>query len=218
MTAREDVDRDDGFTIVELSIVLLLLGVVMASLLGLLASQTNFEKKLSDVNENEMQIREALVLLQRDLRSSEPLVLLPSPLDYRWRVDLKVYEQVTDPEPVIVRWEIVPGGSAPTVNDQLVRSVVGADGTALTTYRLRGVQTRRDGRHLFAYFKRGDDTSTNVRYDLEAAGTTTGSIVACTVRLRIDLSAAPNGSPSSAPRVASDVQLRNWVPGAVGCP
>ena len=215
-TPTRDATRDDrGFTVVELSIVLMLLGIVMSSLLGLLASQTTFEKKLSDVNENQQQLREALVLLQRDLRSSEPLVLLPNPLDYRWRVDLKVYERVTDPDPVVVRWEIVPGTGT---SDELVRTVVAANGTSSTTFRLRGVLTQRQGRHLFAYFKRGDDGSTNVRYDLEAAGTTSGSIVACTVRLRIDLTAAPNGRPTTAPTVVSDVQLRNWVPGAVGCP
>jgi type II secretory pathway pseudopilin PulG len=202
---------ETGFTLVEVSITALLLGMVMSAIFGLLAGQVKLEQKVGDFANNQEAIREALVLMQRDLRSSEPLVQLPSPLDYRWRVDLQVYQRVTDADPVVIRWEIVPGATATT--DQLVRSVIKTDGTTSTTYRLRGVMTQRQGRYLFQYFKRDGNA-----YDLTASGTTTGSMVACTVRLKIDISAAPEGDTSKAPRLISDVQLRNWVPGAVGCP
>lgn len=209
---RVDHGPDAGFTVAELSITMALLGVVMSALLGLLTGQATLERRVSAFADNQESIREALVFVQRDLRSAEPLVQLSSPLDYRWRVDLKVFLRVTDPEPVIVRWRIAPD-TAPA-GDELVREIVRPDGTITTTYRLRGVRTQREARHLFQYFKR-DGTA----FDLDdTAGTTTGTMVACTVRLKIDLTAAPHGKPTQAPRLISDVQLRNWVPGAVGCP
>ena len=198
--------EDSGFTVIEISITMALSGLISVSILGMLASQSSAEREMTIYSQNQEDVRQALVAMQQDLRSAEPLTEVSNPLDLRYRVDLRVYEDVSDPNPVQVRWRV-------TASDELVRETLDQyDNVTATTYRLKGVVNQDLAMPLFAYYKADD-----VRYQLSAIGTTPFTVAYCTVRVHIDLRAAPNGGRAPV-EVQSDVQLRNRLPGAEECP
>jgi prepilin-type N-terminal cleavage/methylation domain-containing protein len=199
--------RDDGFTLVELSITSVLLAALGAALVSMLVSQTNAERDISRFATNQEEIRQAVVAMQQDLRSAEPLTEVSNPLDLRYRVDLKVYDDVASTTPVQIRWRL------DATNDELRREQVdSSDVVIATTHRLRGVVNENVGAPLFTYYD-ADDAA----FSLDDVGITSGTVVYCTVRVRIDLRAAPNGGRAPV-AVVSDVQLRNRLPGAEECP
>ena len=200
--------RDDhGFTIVELSITSMLGAILSVAIVGMLVSQMNAEREVNRFASNQEEIRQAMVAMQQDLRSAEPLTEVSNPLDLRYRVDLKVYDDVTASSPVRIRWRLDP----PT--DELVREQVNdADVVVATTHRLRGVANENTGDPLFTYYDADD-----VPFALADIGITSGTVVYCTVRVRIDLRASPNGGRTPV-AILSDVQLRNRLPGAEECP
>ena len=192
--------RDEGFTIVELSITMGIAMLVMASLLGILVSQSKAEKRVSSFADNQEILRQAIVLVQRDIRSAEPLEPLPASADYALQIRLNVYENITEP-PVPIRWYV------DTTSMELRREMID---TGAITYRVRGVANSFAlGNHLFEFFR-----AEGTRYDLTAENPE--DISHCTVRIRVNLRAAPNAGPSPV-LLTSDAQLRNRLPGGIGC-
>lgn len=199
---------EGGFTLVEISLVAVLGAVVSASILGILTSQTSIERRISTFTVNHEEVRQAIVALARDLRSAEPLSDVGSAVDMQYRVDLKMYEDVTSDTPFKIRWRL------DTTTGELVREQIATDGTvAGTTYRLRGVVNGTEGVPLFTYYR-----ANNTAYDLALADTSSGTVAYCTVRVGVDLRAAPNTGGGAPVRLVSDVQLRNKLPGADECP
>lgn len=200
--------RDDhGFTLVELSITSMLVAIVSAALVSMLVSQANTERDVHRFANNQEEIRQAIVAMQQDLRSAEPLTEVSNPLDLRYRVDLKVYDDVTSTTPVQIRWRL------DAASDELLREQVNSsDVVVATTHRLRGVVNENVNAPLFTYYDADE-----VAFSLGDVGVTSGTVVYCTVRVRIDLRAAPNGGRAPV-TVVSDVQLRNRLPGAEECP
>ena len=199
--------RDDrGFTLVELSITSLLTAVVSAAIVSMLVSQMNAEREVTRFAGNQEEIRQAVVAMQQDLRSAEPLTEVSNPLDLRYRVDLMVYDDVEAPTPVQIRWRL------DAASHELVREQLESDVVTGTTHRVRGVVNVDQAAPLFTYYDADD-----VPYALDDVGITSGTVVYCTVRVRIDLRAAPNGGHKPV-TVISDVQLRNRLPGAEECP
>ena len=201
-------DRDDaGFNLVEITIAMALTAIVSVSILGVLISQQNAERDVSRFTVNHEETRQALVALQRDLRSSEPLTEVSDPLALRYRIDLKMYDDVNSPTPFQLRWRVDSG------TRQLVREVLDTSGNVTaTTYRLRGVVNSDLSVPVFTYY-RADNTS----YDLASPDTSPGTVAYCTVRVGIDLRAMPNSGRAPV-RLVSDVELRNKLPGADECP
>ena len=204
VAARND---EAGFTLVEVLIAMMLTALTAASIFGILVTQSNTERRTTDLTVNLEEIRQALVYLQRDLRSAEPIVGITDVTQYAYRVDLDVYDDITSTVPQQVSWRI------DTASDELRRDVLHANGIATTTYRLKGVKNHElgTGAELFRYFnEKGEEFKVLTEF------LTPHQVAYCTVRVRVDLRASPNGSPAPA-RIESDVMLRNKLPGAVEC-
>jgi prepilin-type N-terminal cleavage/methylation domain-containing protein len=199
--------RDDsGFTVVELAITMMIAAIVSVAITGILVSQQNAERDVHRFTLNLEDARQAMVEIQRDLRSAEPLIAVGQTSELQWKLDLKMYESISSDVPLHIRWR------ANTVTDELVREELDGSGNIIaTTYRLRKVVNDDPTQPLFRYYPAGD---TNVpAYDVNAPGLTPGDVAYCAVRVRIDLRATPNGGRKPV-RLVSDVQLRNKLPGA----
>ena len=199
MTAPTEPGTGSGFTVVEVTIVMSIAMIVMASLLGLLTSQSRAAARVEAFVENQEQVQLTLVELQRDLRSATAIVEPLPDVDRATRVDLDVYADPDAIAPTRIRWRI-------TTDSQLVRENVAPDGSVQVTASLNGVTSDAD---LFRYFTAH---ATEALAPDESAGT----IADCTVRVAIDLRAAPNPA-STTVRLAGDVHLRNRLQGRSGC-
>lgn len=191
-----------GFSMVEVSVAMAISSIVVAALAGVLMSQARAERKIRAFSDNQEEVRQAMVTLQRDLRSAEPLLVLSSSADYRSRVDLSVYDEIDSGTPATVTWRV------DTTSQELVREEHLGSGATVTTYRLREV-TSASAEPLFSYFKAN---GTELVPGTDAAA----DITACSSKVHIRLVAAPNAGGGFA-RLESDVQLRNRRPGT-GCP
>jgi type II secretory pathway pseudopilin PulG len=197
--------ESSGFTVVELAITMGIAMVVMTSILGVLVSQSNAERRVSTFADNQEVNRQAIVLIQRDIRSAEPLEELPTSMDYALQINLNVYEDVSAP-PVPIRWKV------DTATSELRRELLDSAGNpTAVTYRVANVaNTFALGNHLFEYFQTATEAPYNLATDDKA------DIAQCTVRIRINLRAAPAQGPQPA-LLSSDAQLRNRLPGGIGC-
>lgn len=191
---------EHGFTVIELAITMGIAMLVMSSLLGILVSQSNAERRVSTFADNQEILRQAIVLMQRDIRSAEPLEPLPASADYALQIKLNVYEDISAP-PVPIRWYV------DTASQELRRELIA---TGAVTHRVSGVaNSYAIGAHLFEFFEAGGG-----QYDL--ATENPEDIAHCTVRIRVNLRAAPSPGPSPV-LLTSDAQLRNRLPGGIGC-
>ncbi|HUP85947.1 MAG TPA: hypothetical protein VM143_09805 [Acidimicrobiales bacterium] len=201
------ISDEAGFTVIELSVTMAIAMTVMASLLGILVSQTNAEKRLSSFADNQEILRQAMVSLQRDIRSAEPLERL-DPVNgqaqpasaYALQIKLNVYTNISLPA-VPIRWVV------DTTKQELRRELL--DGSGAITYRVPGV-VNSYGAVLFEFYKAESDTPYNLATDDPQ------DIAHCSVRIRVNLLAAPNRGPQPV-LLSSDAQLRNRLPGGVGC-
>ncbi|MBW3615077.1 MAG: prepilin-type N-terminal cleavage/methylation domain-containing protein [Actinobacteria bacterium] len=209
MTSGQRGDRADGeggFTLVEVMITCMIAAIVSASLLGMLDSQTRAEQRMSDFVDNQEAARQAIVAMQRDLRSAEPLSPLATGEEFKFRVELSIFDGPDSTTSDSIRWRVEPDtGTAPPA---LVRELLHSDGTVAVTHRLAGVANRSLAQPLFTYY-RADGTGFSW-------SDTPGTIAHCTIRIRIDLRAAPIPGPEPV-RLVSDVMLRNRLPGGAGC-
>ncbi len=212
---------ESGFTLVELMITMMLLTTVMAAIFGVLESQTRTERRVQIFADNQEVLRQAIVAMQRDIRSSEPLKKLATSPEFALRIELDVYEKITDPAPIAIRW-IVDTSTA-----ELRREVVGIGTTpTAVTHRVSGVANSY-AVPLFTFYNANSTaaiptTTTSIagspdpgEYNLATANP--ADIANCAVRIRINLVAAPTPGPAPA-RLVSDAQLRNRLPGGTGCP
>ena len=178
---------ESGFTVVELVITAMISMVVMASLLGMLSSQTSAERRVHDVANSQEAIRLAYVELTSDLRGADPLV---SGTSSSVEVDLR------DPAGVArrVRWEVVPAVGGAGAGFELIRTELPTSGTPSVSYRLAGVAVA----DVFTFLKAG------LSPDVVASG----DEARCAKRVRVVLLATAEGDGAPL-RLESDVDLRN---------
>ncbi len=194
----EDCDAS-GFTVIELAIVMMISSVLMVTLVGILDSQSRAEQKVNALAASQEQVRLALVEIQSDLRSAEPLIALPSAADFPKQMEI-VHLSFDNDAATRFRWRL------DTAKNELVReTLTNAGAVSATTYRLQGVTNNT----VFRYF----DGNGN---ELLAANSSAEDIARCTLRVRILIDAAPEKGPQPLDNW-SDVQLRNRLPGGVGC-
>ena len=199
---------ENGFTVVEMVITLLISTLVMGSLLGILGSQQRAERRVQGFVSNQEEVRLTLVEMQRDIRAAEPLYPLVTADLYDYSIEMRVFDpdSTTDASSV-VRWSIAAGST------ELVRDVLTAPGGSSvgTTYRLKGVRNRLLLRPLFQYY-----SAIGNQFGLASVP---ADFATCTTRVKVDLVAGPDPRPAPV-KVASDVQLRNrpWqATGRVTC-
>lgn len=205
MTARRALapyavgDADAGFTVVEMMIALFVSSVVIVSILGFLTGQMSIERRVDAFASNQEELRQTLVALQRDLRSSAPPAPLATTTDYQYRLQLDVFGDISSPG-VPVAWYV--NGAAELVREDQ------STAPPTITHRLRGVDATLP---LFTYYR------ANGQPFVLDASTQPADVAACTTRIGIRLVAAPRPGPRPAP-LHSDVQLRNRSTKPQGCP
>jgi prepilin-type N-terminal cleavage/methylation domain-containing protein len=199
---RRSSDGDGGFTVLELTIAMAISGLVMSILLGVVVSQSNAERRMGLFADNQELVRQTMVLIQRDLRSSTKFYTLPaSPqyaasTEYAGHIEFDYLATIDATTPTRIRWVF------DSTNNELRREVLDASGATVlsVTHRLRGVT----GPAVFEPRTLGG-TPFNLTVDASA------DVARCTLRVGINLIAAPNPGPHPA-RLASDAVLRNRLP------
>ena len=176
--------EESGFTVVELVITVMISMVVMASLLGMLSSQTTAERRVNDVANSQEAIRLAYVELTTDLRNADPILDGSSSM-----VDLELRDGSGTARRV--RWEVLVNSVG---ERELVRSEIPTSGAPTVSYRLAGVASP----DVFTFFKAGLTPVTVVAADIRT----------CAKRAQVVLLATAEGEGAPL-RLESDVDLRN---------
>jgi type II secretory pathway pseudopilin PulG len=202
----------DGFTLVELSVVLTTMLVIAASLFAVLNSLTNTAGRIQALVNNQETVRFGLDRLQRDLRAANPVDPLSSSGAYRNAIQIEL-----GPNPgtrVYIRWlyDMTPTSST---YEALLRQVMSGSGAnaavtsqAAVITRVRNLET---GTPLFTYYDSGGN-------DLVSANPTTPANVAnCAIRVHVQVNS--DSQPGPQPFSENiDVELRNRLPGGIiGC-
>lgn len=199
MSNRFRRDDESGFTVIEMAIVMLISSIIMTTLVGILASQSRAERTVSGLATAQEQVRLALVELQSDLRSAEPLVKLDNIDDYPTQMEIVHLDFDTDAL-LRFRWRL------DATKNELVRETLDENrNVTATTFRLQGVTNNT----VFRYFS-------GTGFELTPQNTTADNIAGCTLRVRVLIDAAPEKGPQPLDNT-SDVQLRNRRPGRPGC-
>jgi type II secretory pathway pseudopilin PulG len=187
MTDRRD---EAGFTVVEIAITMVISMCVMASLLGLLTSQTNADKRVQDTTNSQEAIRLAYVELVRDLRAAEPVLATPAPAAQQVAMDQPAQNGGTARR---LEWvlESTPTGTA---LDRYELDPAGVRAPQLS-YRLPGAVA---GTQLFTFFG--------------GAGTTpiadASTIPSCATRVHVVVAARTDGVGAPL-KWETDIDLRN---------
>lgn len=200
MSTRAD---ERGVTVIELSVVMAILSLVVATLVGVLEVHTRAERRtMASINSQEA-VSLALVALARDVRAANPLLVLDSVGDYASELEVRLGEPVGGYSNV--RWKL------DTSTGILSRHTIPGPNQAptATTYRLARVHNAEQNLSLFRYFN-SEGT------ELTPVNATAADYANCTIRVQIAIVADPD--PGARPFTSeSAVQLRNRLPGGIGC-
>ena len=191
MATRRD---DHGFTLVELTVVMMVMSVVSVSILGMLVSASNAEKRTSRAANNQEILRQALIEVGKDIRASDPIEPQANVADFATQLPLRL-RNVGDDNDRFVRWRYDATTSS-FLREELDTS---ANVTGVS-YRVPGIVQQT----IFTYY-RGDGSA----YALN--GLDAGAVDACTVKVHIALLGAPQSGPQPS-LVETDVQVRNRLP------
>lgn len=203
MTVR--VRDESGFTATEVVMTSFLLAFITVSLLGVLVSQTKAERRASAVVNSQEDVRFAMTALARDLRSADPLVSPTSITTAPYEVDLQLGDTGSGPSST-VRW------SLDAAHGKLLRQTLSGPGGSVTgtTFTLNRVHNGDGaGTPMFTFW---NSTSS----EMTASNSTAADIANCTIRVHIRVTADTNPGPAPF-TVESDAELRNRLPGGIGC-
>jgi type II secretory pathway pseudopilin PulG len=199
--------RDDtGITIIEVTVVMMILAIVAVILFTALASLTESEARTQKMVDNEQQVRFVVDQVLRDLREANPL----SGMSY---ADENAYTSALqlatgDTTKTYVRWVYDNTSSSPTYRT-LRRQILSADTETATvlssTIKLRNVQNSE----LFEYFSQSGN-------DLVSGSYPAADIGNCAIRVRVTVTADPASGPKPI-TVKAEAHLRNRLPGGLGC-
>ncbi|HEX2851535.1 MAG TPA: type II secretion system protein [Acidimicrobiales bacterium] len=186
-----------GFTLVELSITMMLAAIISVSILGVLFSQTNVEKRMQRLSDDQIALRDALIEIGRDVRSADPLLSLPDITAYKTQIRVTIKDVGSDTTRN-VQWRL------DTATATLVREELDGSGNVTgTSYRVAGVVATQP---IFTYYR-----SIGTAYTLDPLVETPNTVSLCAVKVHVRLEAAPTSGPAPI-AVESDIQLRNRVP------
>jgi type II secretory pathway pseudopilin PulG len=213
MLSRRRSRGEDGFTVIETVVASAVLLVVLAIFFGALVSLTNTENRAENLVNNEQNVRFELTQMARDLRAGNPMVMLASKSTYANQVEVML-------GPVggtqsVVRWYYDTNPASPTyetltrqlMSDSSPTATVLSSGTVLR--RVRNVESSSP---VFAYY--GYHNGQQV--DLMAGAFSAFDISNCSIR--VGMLVISDSNPGPLPfRASEDVELRNQLPGGVGC-
>jgi type II secretory pathway pseudopilin PulG len=190
-----------GFTVIELGVVVLIMGIASAALLSVLISLTRTHRTQEAMIFNQEQVRLAMTQLTRDLRAADPLQPLTNVTDYPNGFDASLTSTGNGPD-ISVRWRLT--------GTTLTRSLLTGPGGSVTSTRtvLTNVRNVAQGVPLLRYYSSNDSEITTAA--------TSGDFVNCAVRVHITITA--DSDPGPVPFAQnSDTHIRNRLPGGVGC-
>jgi type II secretory pathway pseudopilin PulG len=192
----------DGFTTVELTVVVLLVGLATVAILGVLDSLTRNQRTQDALVTNQERVRQAMTEMGRELRSADPLLPLDDAVEYPYRFEATLPARSDNGPDTYVRWEL----SGTTLS----RSVLtGPGGSAASTRSvLTNVRNIGQGQPMLRYFN-----TDGSEIPVTAAP---GDFANCAVRVAMTISADSEPGPLPFSQT-SDVQVRNRLPGGVGC-
>src|SRR3954468_14285867 len=199
MSRRTD---ERGVTLIELTVVLLVMTFVMVGFYGALDSLTRSTQRQQLLVQNQESVRFAMLDMTRDIRAANPLSTLTSASLYPSQLEATVLPAIGS-TPQYIRWQL----SGATLTRSLLS---GPGGTVVSSKKLlTGVQNGSTGTSLFRYYN-----SNNT--ELLPASNAAGDFGNCTVRVHITVSAAVGTGPAPF-AIDSDAEVRNRLPGGIGC-
>jgi type II secretory pathway pseudopilin PulG len=192
----------DGFTTVELTVVVLLLSLATVAILGVLDSLTRNQRTQEALVTNQERVRQAMTEMSRELRSADPLLPLDDAVDYPSGFEAARPAPSDNGPDSYVRWKLI--------GTTLTRSVLtGPGGSAISTRTvLTNVRNVAQDMPMLRYF-----SSDGTEIPITAAP---GDFANCAVRVVLTISADSEPGPLPFSQT-SDVQVRNRLPGGVGC-
>jgi len=203
---------ETGFTIIEVVISTSILLLVLAMFFNTLVSLTRSEDRAQRLVVNEQSVRFELDQLAREIRSSNPLAILPATATYSNQIEMVLGP--TGGTQTVVRWTYDTDPASPTyekLDRQLMSDTSQTADVLATSWQLIRVRNVESAKPIFTYYDAADQ-------DMVADGNYTASDIAnCAIRVRIELSS--DSMPGPLPFTETqDVELRNRLPGGTGCP
>lgn len=193
---------EDGFTIVEMAMTVMLVSIVMVAVLGFLQSGMAVEKRAQAIVNSQENVRLALVQLARDIRAADPMTALTDITSYRNRIELRLNK----PSLSYIRWSLDP-----TTGTLARQTISGPNGAVIaTTLQLRRVHNGdAPAIPVFRYYGFSD-------FEFTAQGATSADFANCTIRVHVVVTS--DSDPGPQPFTSEiDAELRNRLPGGTGC-
>ncbi len=205
-------DPEAGFTLVELVVAASILLTVIALFFNTLVVLMHSEDRAQRLVSNEQNVRFELDQLAREVRAANPLVILPNTSSYPSQIEMVLGP--TGGTQTVVRWTYDTDPASPTY-EQLSRQIMSDSSTGATvvstSWYLVRVRNLESGAPVFTYYDAFEQ-------DMVADPNYTASDIAnCAIRVRIALTSDSNPGPIPFTET-QDVELRNRLPGGVGCP
>jgi type II secretory pathway pseudopilin PulG len=203
-------NEQDGFTVIELVVTMMILMIVLSMFFGALTSLTKSEDRAQRLVSNEQNVRYELDQLSREIRAANPLTVLTNATDYSNEIGMVLGP--TGGSQQVVRWFYDTDPASPHY-ERLSREIMSDSSDTATVVstswyliRVRNVET---GTPVFTYYDYKDD-------DMVAGGYSNFDIQNCATRVHITISSDSNPGPLPFTET-QDVELRNRLPGGVGC-
>ena len=207
---RPATEREDGFTVIEVTIASAILLTVLAMFFSTLVSLTRSEDRSQRLVSNEQNVRFELDQLSREVRAANPLTVLTNATDYSNEIEFILGP--TGGTQSVVRWTYDTDPTSPHY-ERLSRQLMSDSSTTATvlatSWYLIRVRNVEKGIPIFTLYDALDN-------DMVASGFSATDIQNCAIRVAITLTSDSNPGPVPFTET-QDVELRNRLPGGVGC-
>lgn len=201
LTERIRGREEAGFTLVELTITTLVMGIAVTAIISVMVSLMRNQGIQDARVDNQEQIRFAMQKIERDIRSANPMTSLSTSSAYANEIEVTLTSD--SGAETYVRWQL----TGTTLQRMLLDE---PGGTATSTLDvLTGVQNTALGESLFRYYNSNGN-------ELTSANSQPADFANCSIRVLLTLTAQP-ASRATAFTEQSQVEIRNLLPGGIGC-
>jgi type II secretory pathway pseudopilin PulG len=203
-TRRLDEGDDAGFTVVELTVVVMIMMLVLTAFYGLLDTLTKHEHRTQALVGNEQAVRFFINELAREIRSSNPMQTQATTDANTYTNSIELALGSSDSAQQYVRWTY--DEATQTISREIL---TGPGGTAtIQTAKLDRVRNNETGAPFLKYYNQHAQ-------DLVALGNA-DDVANCAIRVTITVTSDSNPGPTPFTEIV-DAELRNRLPGGVGC-
>ncbi len=195
---------EDGFSVVEVTVVVMILMLVLTAFYSLLETLTKHEHRTQALVGNEQAVRFFINELAREIRSSNPMQTQVTSDADTYTNSIELALGPSDSPQTYVRW--VYDEPTQTVSRMILSGPGGTPTT--TTAKLDRVRNVETGTPFLQYYNQHGQ-------DLVALGIA-DDVANCAIRVRITVTSDSNPGPTPFTEIV-DAELRNRLPGGVGC-